>query len=41
VRFYGRAAEFAAQMGCKAVHVSLSHTSDNAIAQVILEGSGR
>jgi holo-[acyl-carrier protein] synthase len=41
VRFYGRAAEFAAQMGCQAVHVSLSHTSDNAIAQVILEGPGR
>lgn len=38
LRFHGKAAEIAAELGCRAVHVSLSHTSENAIAQVILEG---
>lgn len=38
LRFHGKAAEIAAKLGCRAASVSLSHTSDNAIAQVILEG---
>ena len=38
LRFHGRAAEIAAGLGCRSASVSLSHTSDNAIAQVILEG---
>jgi holo-[acyl-carrier protein] synthase len=38
LQFHGRAAEIAAELGCRSAHVSLSHTSDNAIAQVILEG---
>jgi holo-[acyl-carrier protein] synthase len=38
LRFHGKAAEIAAQLGCRSTNVSLSHTSDNAIAQVILEG---
>jgi holo-[acyl-carrier protein] synthase len=37
LRFHGKAAEIAAQLGCRSANVSLSHTSDNAIAQVILE----
>lgn len=37
LRFHGRAAEIAAELGCRAASVSLSHTRDNAIAQVILE----
>jgi holo-[acyl-carrier protein] synthase len=37
LRFHGRAAEIAADLGCRAASVSLSHTKDNAIAQVILE----
>lgn len=38
LRFHGRAAEIAAEIGCRVANVSLSHTSENAIAQVILEG---
>lgn len=38
LQFHGRAAEIAAELGCRSASVSLSHTSDNAIAQVILEG---
>jgi holo-[acyl-carrier protein] synthase len=38
LRFHGKAAEIAAKLGCRSTNVSLSHTSDNAIAQVILEG---
>jgi holo-[acyl-carrier protein] synthase len=37
LRFHGRAAEVAAGLGCRSASVSLSHTSDNAMAQVILE----
>jgi holo-[acyl-carrier protein] synthase len=37
LRFHGRAAEVAAELGCRSASVSLSHTSDHAIAQVILE----
>jgi holo-[acyl-carrier protein] synthase len=36
--FSGKAAEFAAALGCKKVHLSLSHTEEHAIAHVILEG---
>jgi len=35
--FHGRAAEFAAKLGAKNVALSLSHTVEQAIAQVILE----
>jgi holo-[acyl-carrier protein] synthase len=35
--FHGKAAEFAAKLGMKRAHVSLSHTAEHAIAQVILE----
>ena len=37
LRFTGKAAEFAEQLGCKRTHLSLSHTADHAIAHVILE----
>lgn len=35
--FTGKAAEFAARLGMKRVSLSLSHTKEQAIAQVILE----
>ena len=35
--FHGRAAEFAARLGVKQAHVSLTHTEQTAMAQVILE----
>jgi len=35
--YSGRAAEFAAQLGVRRASLSLSHTSEQAIAQVILE----
>jgi holo-[acyl-carrier protein] synthase len=38
LQFHGKAAEFAARLGCKRTHLSLSHTADQAIAHVILEG---
>jgi len=38
LRFSGKAAEFAARLGCKRTHLSLSHTAEHAIAHVILEG---
>jgi len=34
---HGRAAAIAGEMGCTAVHVSLSHTRHHAVAQVIFE----
>ena len=37
LRLHGRAAEVAAELGCRSIHVSLAHTSGMAIAQVILE----
>jgi len=37
IKFHGKAAEFAARMNTKNVALSLSHTSEQAIAQVILE----
>lgn len=38
LQFHGNAAEFAARLGCKRTHLSLSHTAEQAIAHVILEG---
>jgi holo-[acyl-carrier protein] synthase len=38
LQFNGKAAEFAARLGCKRTHLSLSHTKEQAIAHVILEG---
>jgi holo-[acyl-carrier protein] synthase len=37
IAFHGKAAEFAAKLGTKNVALSLSHTAEQAIAQVILE----
>ncbi len=37
LRFSGKAAEFAARLGAKHAALSLSHTAEQAIAQVILE----
>ena len=38
LEFHGKAAEFAVRLGCKRTHLSLSHTKEQAIAYVILEG---
>ena len=35
--FHGKAAEFAAKLGCKRASLSLTHTKETAMAQVILE----
>jgi len=40
LRLTGKAANFAAALGCKKIHLSLSHTAEQAIAHVILEGEG-
>jgi len=37
ITFHGKAAEFAAKLGAKNISLSLSHTAEQAIAQVILE----
>jgi len=37
LRYSGKAAEFAARLGVRRTSVSLSHTAEQAIAQVILE----
>src|SRR5215467_13192071 len=37
IRFHGKASEFAARMGVKNIALSLSHTTEQAIASVILE----
>ncbi|HLW87734.1 MAG TPA: holo-[acyl-carrier-protein] synthase [Terriglobales bacterium] len=37
ISFHGKAAEFAARLGAKHVALSLTHTAEHAIAQVILE----
>ncbi len=37
IAFHGKAAEFAAKLGVAHVALSLSHTAEHAIAQVILE----
>jgi holo-[acyl-carrier protein] synthase len=38
IAFHGKAAEFAAKLGAAHIALSLSHTKEYAIAQVILEG---
>src|SRR5689334_18387944 len=38
LKFSGKAAEFAARLGCKRTHLSLTHTKEQAMAHVILEG---
>jgi holo-[acyl-carrier protein] synthase len=38
LEFHGKAAEFATRLRCKRTHLSLSHTKEQAIAYVILEG---
>ena len=37
IMFSGRAAEFAAKLGAKRVHLSLTHSEETAIANVVLE----
>ena len=37
IKFHGRAAEFAARLGAKNIALSISHTPEHAIANVILE----
>ena len=37
IKFHGKAAEFAARMHAKNISLSLSHTTEQAIASVILE----
>jgi holo-[acyl-carrier protein] synthase len=37
IKFHGKAAEFAARLSTKNIALSLSHTAEQAIAQVILE----
>lgn len=38
MKFHGKAAEFAARLGASNVALSLTHTAEQAFAQVILEG---
>jgi holo-[acyl-carrier protein] synthase len=38
IKFHGKGAEFAARLGASRVALSISHTLEQAIAQVILEG---
>lgn len=38
LRYHGRAAQIAFALGCNKTHLSLSHTGEQAIAHVILEG---
>ncbi len=38
IQFHGKAAEIAAQLGVKRALVTISHTAEQAIAQVVLEG---
>ena len=37
LRFHGRAADLAASLTCRSISLSLSHTRQTAVAQVILE----
>jgi holo-[acyl-carrier protein] synthase len=37
LRYSGKAAQYAERLGCNRVHLSLSHTAEQAIAYVILE----
>lgn len=38
IRIHGEAARIAAEMEVRAIHVSLSHSDENAVATVVLEG---
>jgi holo-[acyl-carrier protein] synthase len=38
LRYSGVAAQFAARVGCKRTHLSLTHTAEQAMAFVVLEG---
>ncbi len=38
VKLTGEFARLAADKGCKQIHISLSHTSDLALAQIVMEG---
>jgi len=38
IRFAGKASEFAAALGVRKALVTISHTSEQAVAQVLLEG---
>jgi len=37
MKFHGKAAEFAERLGAKSISLSLTHTREQAVAQVILE----
>jgi len=37
LRIHGEAARIAAEMGVRAIHVSLSHSDENAVATIVLE----
>ncbi len=37
IRIHGEAAQIAARMGVRAIHISLSHSDENAVATVVLE----
>lgn len=41
IQLYGRAKKRAEQIGVKAIHLSLSHEQDYALAMVVLEGGER
>lgn len=38
LQLHGKAAETAQKLGCHSLHLSLSHTCETALAEVILEG---
>lgn len=40
LNFHGRAAEIAAKLGVRSVALSLTHTKEQALAMVVLEGEG-
>lgn len=40
ILFHGRVRELYEQSGATAAHLSISHTTEHAIAQVVLEGNG-
>ncbi len=38
IRLRGKAEEISLSLGCRSIHLSLSHSEENAVAVVILEG---
>ena len=40
LRFHGRAAEIAEKLGVRHIAISLTHTKEQALAMVVLEGEG-